>query len=221
MRRIAWLACLALLALPLTAFADSTVTWEENEKGTINASTAGLTGSGSHLTFIDFLNGNTIGTGAIGTNVGTVSFSLGAFTGSLATGGTFSATNSTFEIVANKNTGNGYSKGAVMFSGTFTQDAIWTETITGTGKNTTYGYTLTGPVTGTFYDANGNALSTINSKEVQTTILLKKPYAGGVIGISTGSGTVSIVPEPGTLGLLGTGLVCVGGLIRRKIQARG
>jgi hypothetical protein len=49
----------------------------------------------------------------------------------------------------------------------------------------------------------------------QITVNTHKGFFTGSVGLSSGDTALS-VPEPGTLGLLGTGLVGIGGLLRRK-----
>jgi hypothetical protein len=88
MRRVLILAVLAL-ALPLMAYADSS-TGLTNKGGTITGNAAGLSLSGSILQIYG---------SAVGSNLGTVTFTTGAFTsgdvmmgGTLAPGGTFTVT---------------------------------------------------------------------------------------------------------------------------------
>jgi len=126
MRRVLILAVLAL-ALPLMAYADSTVD-VSNAGGTITGSAAGLSLTGSTL----FKFGS-----AVGSNLGSVSFTTGAFTsGDAQMGGTLAAGGS-FTITGNGT--NGVPNG-VIFSGTFT-NASWNLV---TLDNGTHNYTLTG-----------------------------------------------------------------------------
>ena len=193
MRRVILLALLAL-ALPVLATADSIDV--SNHFGTITGGDGGLTLSGSVI----------FGYGSIvGANLGTVSFTTGAFTmGSAAAGGTL-AGGGTFTI-----TGNGSVMGVpngVIFTGTFAPGATWT-LHSGSGGNT---YILAGTIEGTGASAT--------TSQVTMSIAAGKGFAGS---IPFGSGDTIIsttVPEPGTLGLLGTGLLAVGGLVRRKLKS--
>ena len=204
MKRIVLMALLAL-ALPLAAFASSIDF--TNSGGSLTGSSAGLTLSGSTLT-VYTVNGGTPVTG----NLGTLTFSTGAFSGSFQTGGTFAGGGS-FVIAGN---GTGGIPNGVIFTGSFdASGGTWTEL---TLKNGTHNYTLTGTITGTWY--NG---TTVYGATTQLTINTAKEFNGHTpikIGISSGDTNINVihvVPEPGTLGLLGTGLVGIAGMFRRKL----
>jgi len=200
MKRIVLLALLAL-ALPLAAFANSIDT--TNSGGTLAGSTAGLTLTGSTLIAVNGLGGLGLVTG----NLGSLSFSTGALaSGDIQMGGTFAAGGS-FTI-----TGNGTSgiPNGTIFSGTFSGPATWTLV---TLANGTHNYTLTGAVAGTL----GSGFHT-NGVTVQLTINTGRGYFNGSTTISSGDTSVT-VPEPGTLGLLGTGLVGIAGAMHRKFKS--
>jgi hypothetical protein len=175
----------------MMAFASSSIDIS-NAGGTITGSSAGLSLTGSTL----FKYGS-----AVGSNLGSVSFTTGAFTsgdaqmgGSLAPGGTFTITG---------NGTNGVPNG-VIFSGTFTS-ATWVLT---TLDNGTHVYTLEGAIA----DASGRVGGT-----AQLSVNVGKGFFSGTAGLSSGDTNLS-VPEPGTLGLLGTGLVGLAGVLRRKFR---
>jgi hypothetical protein len=193
-----------VLAFPFAAFAGSSVDFT-NSGGTLAGSSSGLTLSGSTLIAVNGLGGGLI----TGNNLGTLSFSTGALTsGSLQMGGTF-AGGSAFEITGNGTDGI---PSGVIFNGSFSGPVTWTLV---TLANGTHNYTLAGSVTGTWY--NG---TTVQGATVQLTINTGKGFFNGQTTISSGDTniTTTATPEPGTLGLLGTGLIGIAAMVRRKLK---
>jgi hypothetical protein len=201
MKRVLWMTVLAL-ALPLTAFADSVDF--TNSGGILAGCSNGLSLTGSALIAVKGLGGSALVTG---NDLGSVSFSTGALMagGSLQMGGTFAAGGS-FTITGNGSSGipNG-----TLFSGTFSGPVTWTLV---TLANGTHNYTLTGAVAGTL---NGTFYT--NGVTVQLTINTGRGFFNGRTHISSGDTTV-VVPEPGSLSLLGTGLLGLAGVVRRKLK---
>jgi len=202
MKRVFWMALLAL-ALPMAAFANNSVDFT-NSGGTLAGSSAGLTLSGSELIAVNGLNGLGLVTG----DLGSVAFSTGALTsGSLQMGGAFDGGGS-FVIVGN---GTGGIPNGTIFSGSFNGPVTWTLV---TLANGTHNYTLSGSVSGTWYTGN-----TVFGATVQLTINTGRGFFNGSTKISSGDTNIVVVPEQSTLTLLGTGLVGLAGILRRKLKA--
>src|SRR5579863_3999450 len=203
MKRMVLIALLAM-ALPLVAFASSSVDFT-NSGGVLSGSSEGMSLTGSELIAVNGFNGMGIVTGALGG----LSFSTGSLIsgGSLQMGGSFNAGGS-FDIVGNGSQGipNG-----TIFSGSFSSPVTWTLI---TLANGTHNYTLTGSISGTWLGG-----STVNGATVQLTINTGKGFFNGSTNISSGDTNIVTVPEPGTLGLLGTGLIGLAGALHRKLKA--
>ena len=216
--RILALALFLLLLAPGAAWASGcqpdSVCFS-NVGGTMTGGTGGLflNGSnGSTLSTLTEIDGNALAM------PGTLSFTTGSLIsgnlGTLKAGQSVDFNPGTFSI-----TGTFADFTGTLFTATFGAPGspiVWTLlSISGKGKNAVYTYALSGPITGTWY--NGTTVS-----GATTQLLFKSkggPYTGGSIGLENGSSFV-VTPEPGTLGLMGTGLLGLGLTVRRRVKDR-
>ena len=96
-----------------------------------------------------------------------------------------------------------------LFSGSFVGPIDWT-LISHVGPK--YTYSLTGDLVGVLW--NGTKVS---GETTQYFYTYNGQLLAGIAHLTTG-GTQLGVPEPGTLGLLGTGLLGIAGIFRRKLS---
>jgi hypothetical protein len=203
MRRVlCTLALLAVMALAMPIIAQADTISLTNQFGTVNISTMGISSVGSQLQSFNGIQANP------GHSLGSVAFNTGALvSGSIWTGGVFSATGSSFVV---KGVGNmGQPKG-IIFNGAFEGPIDWTLVAS---SKLYHEYTLTGTIVGELY--NGHMASGTTTQTIYTYWNQEKIDHKGSVHL--GATVVSSSPEPGTLGLLGTGLVAMAGALRRKI----
>jgi len=173
-----------------------------NKFGTISISNAGITSTGSQLRQFKALD--------TGHALGSVMFSTGALlTGSILTGGTFSSIGSMFEVIGK---GNGGQPKGVIFDGAFVGPILWT-LVSQNGPSLIF--QLNGQISGQLY--NGTTVSGTTTQMFHTT---PAQLANGILHLTGGNTHLNTVPEPGTLGLLATGLLAIGQIARRKLRTR-
>ncbi len=216
-KRVAMLGLLSLL-LPVSSWAGSSasnapsstcltgVICVYNTSGTATGGTAGLTmdGTNGSIASTVFQIGSTLTGGTLSFNTGAL---LTGTLGSNVVGNVVTFAGGNFNITT---TGwQGFS--GPLFSGTISGiDWIYT------GKSGNFfDYTLTGFVSGTW----GPDGSTVSGQTTQLFFHSKTLYTGGPISLSSGT-TGVVVPEPASLGLMGTGLVLMGMLVRQKARPR-
>ncbi|MGO9404609.1 MAG: PEP-CTERM sorting domain-containing protein [Terriglobales bacterium] len=211
MRRIAAMLGLCALLLPLllprAAWADPLIL---NKFGTVSITNGGIVSTGSQL--VSFFGI----TAAPGGDLGSVSFSTGALTsGSIWSGGTFGGGKSSSFVVlgvgrwAKRLTGENANR-VTLFVASFVGPIQW-KLVSHTGYD--YVFTLSGMVSGDLFTGRSTRGLT-----KQTIFVYQNQWVhdhrGGI-----GSGNTDFgvnVPEPGTLGLFGMGVIVLGAAMRRK-----
>jgi len=209
------------LCLPATLFADSVTFVNTNGQLISDAARTYLSLSGSLLTGLSGLAPFGVPDQAVVYSachatgcLGSVSF----MTGTKATGFLFSPS-ATFNAGGNITvTGSGFS-----FTGQFAAGASWTCTPSGAnGCNASGGtWFFNGTVINGTLTVNGKTFSIPTAGTVQITTSGQPPTgaAGQPLTWTDAGGTTTFptpVPEPGSLVLVGGGLVCVGALTRRR-----
>ena len=197
----------AIWALPISAHAEGTIDFQ-NQGGMLYGTNAGMSMTGSELTTVEGLSGLGSATG----NLGTVSFSTGQLlSGSLSnckTPGVCATFAGGGSFVVTGNGSDGVPD-AVIFNGTFKGPVQWV--LLAILPNGFKQYELKGEISGM---VDGTA---VYGATVEMTIQTCS-FFNGKLKLSAGSNTSlsSAVPEPSTLGLLGTGLLGLAGVLRHR-----
>ena len=198
MKRILFGLALLALVLPIAASADGIDL--TNQYGTVTITNSGVVSKGSELVTYNGIHAPK------NHSLGSVSFATGALSsGSIWTGGTFSDVGSSFIVIG---VGKYGPPKGIIFDGTFVGPIEWT--LLASNKQF-HEYQLSGDIIGQAYTGRtvtGSTTQTIYTYWNQEKVDHKGNIKLGLTHLNT--------PEPSTLGLLGTGLVAMARMFRRK-----
>ena len=199
----------ALVCMSAAAFADAIFS---NQNGNLTATSGVVAVSSSELINVSGLNGYD---GAAPPSLGTVKFKSGGLsTGSIAGSAVFNAGGS---LTITGNTGNG----GFIFKGTFTAGGTWTK------SPTLNSWVFFGTIVNGTISENHHPFVPVNG--AVTTQLTTVSMSGNPFNATTNSGSIKLAggtttfpgataPEPGTLGLLGTGLIGIGMIAKPRVS---
>ena len=202
MRRV---VILALLAMAFSVAASAGTIDIVNQFGSISITSGGITSTQSQLKQFDGV------TAPPNQALGTVNFNTGVcLTGCNGAGipgnsATFSSVGSSFVVTCATAACGGH---ITLFNGAFTGPITWT-LVSQSGQSLVF--SLTGQIQGMLN--NGQFVS---GTTVQTFFTATGQLNEGIGHIRIGNSNL-VVPEPGTLSLLGTGLFGIAGMFRRKV----
>ncbi len=192
----------ALLGLALSVAAFASEVEVINSNGT-------LVGNASGLSLVSNLVEISLSAGLRGADIGTLTLATGALSsGSLLAGGTFSFASSSFTISINPGIFAALPQGGTLFTGAFTGPVTWSPISGEPGY-----YQILGTLAGNWWTGLHADMGYTSQTYFGTL------NSSGVFTAKAGSGISFINPEPGTLALLGTGLLGLAAIIRKKLKA--
>ena len=201
MRRLTLLLTMSL-ATVIAARADGIDL--TNKYGTVTITNSGIVSVGSELMSFNGI------TAPPGHSLGTLSFSTGTLSsGNIWKGGTFSSVGSSFDIIGRGQYGQ--PKG-MIFNGAFVGTIDWTLIAS---NRQFHEYELSGVIEGQL--SNGR---TVFGKTAQTIYTFWNQERVDNKGNIYQGITHMVVPESGTLLMMGTGLLTMVTLFRRRLSAR-